>query len=64
MRMGIRLFKLFFCFFLFSFFLFIFGVPAVQRYLAGNVAFRATKMEPQRLEAPAMTVCVDAASLD
>ena len=58
--MNIRLLKLLFCFFLFFFFLFIFGAPAVERYLVGNVVFRDTKMEPQHLELPAITVCVDA----
>ena len=57
--MNLILSKLFFCFFLFLFFLFIFGKPAIERYLASNVVFRVTKMEPQPLEAPAITVCVD-----
>ena len=58
--MNLRFLKLLFCFFLFCFFLLIFGKPAAERYLAGNVMFRDTKMEPQHLETPAITVCVDA----
>ena len=57
--MNIGLFKLFFCFILLFFFLYIFGKPAIERYLASNVVFRVTKMEPEPLEAPAITVCVD-----
>ena len=58
--MNIILLKLFFCLILFLFFLFTFGVPAIERYLARNVVFRAAKMEPQHLEVPAITVCVEA----
>ena len=57
--MNIMLSKLAFSFLLFLFFLFIFGKPAIERYLASNVVFRVTKMEPEPLEAPAITVCVD-----
>ena len=57
--MNIGVLKLLFCIILLSFFLFIFGKPAIERYLASKVVFRVTEMEPQPLESPAVTVCVD-----
>ena len=57
--MHIVLAKIIFCAALFLFFLFIFGKPAIERYLAGSVVLHVSQLEPQPLPLPAITVCVD-----
>ena len=57
--MPIILVKVSFCIALFLFFLFIFGKPAIERYLEGNVVLQLSRKEPEPLNLPAITVCVD-----
>ena len=58
-NMSVILVKVFFCLGLFLFFLFIFGKPAVERYLQGDVVLQLSSNQPEPLALPAITICVD-----
>ena len=45
---------------LFVAFLLVFGLPAYDRYRSSEIYIKESVLESEGLEAPAMTICVDA----
>ena len=45
---------------LFVAFLLVFGLPAHDRYKSNEIYIKESVLESEGLEAPAMTICVDA----